>query len=72
MTNWTYWGFPLIPPLIVRKILLRNHVNEEEILKTGFKPPSSVTDRLLGLLSRCESIPQHLNGSSVMMLATRL
>jgi len=69
--TWTYWGLPLIPSLVARKILLHKRISDKEILEAGFRPPSSIINWLLGAVSRCERIPQHMNGSSVMMLATR-
>jgi hypothetical protein len=48
---------------------LRNAQDDQNILDSGFRPPNSLANTLLGLAARCEPIPQQLTGSSVMMIA---
>ncbi len=63
----SYWGLPLVPLLIARKIMLSlRKRTDAEILNSGFKPPSAFWNRALGLLARCEPLPQRLTGSSLM------
>ncbi|RYD84832.1 MAG: class I SAM-dependent methyltransferase [Verrucomicrobiaceae bacterium] len=70
--NWTYWGLPLIPLLHIRKWLLQRQSDEVEIMRSGFKPPSSVGNSLLGQLSRIEILPQRWKGASLMAVAEKV
>jgi SAM-dependent methyltransferase len=63
--EWSYWGAPLTPLLALRKVWLLTRPREKAIA-TGFDPGNPVMNRLLYGLSRCERIPQHLVGSSLM------
>ena len=58
----TYWGLPLVPLLLIRKAISLEYSNG----KAGFDPRSRALNSILGLLARCEPIPQKLFGSSVM------
>lgn len=62
---WSYWGAPLTPLLALRKLWLAARP-PKSVISTGFDPGSLVMDRLLFQLSRCEQVPQHLIGSSLM------
>jgi len=66
--DWTYWGFPLVPTLAVRKLWLMGKKNESEIISQGFDARSSVLNQALALLSRCEPLPQKLLGTSLMAI----
>ncbi|MFK5108742.1 hypothetical protein ACI394_29920, partial [Klebsiella pneumoniae] len=33
---WTYWGMPLIPPLLVRKFWLIGQRDQSKIISSGF------------------------------------
>lgn len=71
ITGWTYWGLPLIPSLLLRKLwLLRRH-DEDEIISSGFDPRSRIINAFLGLTSRCEPIPQRFLGTSLMAVLRR-
>ena len=61
----TYWGLPLIPLLILRRLwaLGRTH---EEVIATGLSDRGTLMNHLLLLLSGCEWIPQRLLGTSLM------
>jgi SAM-dependent methyltransferase len=63
--TWSYWGFPLTPLLIGRKIWLSIRSNGQTISE-GFSARGNAVNRMLFLLSRCERIPQHFFGSSLM------
>jgi precorrin-6B methylase 2 len=64
--DWTYWGLPLIPTLVLRKLWLMGRHNDDEIIREGFDSRGRFANRLLGLLSGFEVIPQKLAGSSLM------
>jgi hypothetical protein len=72
IANWSYWGLPLVPMLLLRKLCLagkRDLAGEREknqIITTGFSPRTKTLNRLLSLLSNCERIPQGLLGTSIM------
>jgi SAM-dependent methyltransferase len=58
----TYWGLPLIPLLLLRKVIRLDHSNG----KGGFDPRGVTINAILSLLARCEPIPQRFFGTSVM------
>jgi len=58
----TYWGFPLVPLLLARKLLILIKCDG----KAGFDPRGNVMNGLLSLLARCEKLPQGLLGTSLM------
>jgi SAM-dependent methyltransferase len=66
ITNWSYWGLPLLPLLALRTLWLLGRSNGNKIISAGFDSRTNTINRLLGLLSRCEPIPQRLAGSSLM------
>jgi SAM-dependent methyltransferase len=69
--GWTYWGRPLRPLLSLRKRRLRNVADEDEVLREGFSPRSSVVNYGLWLLSQAEMIPQQSSGASLMLVAQK-
>jgi hypothetical protein len=72
ITAWTYWGLPMLPLLILRKLWLLVHSNEN-VISTGFNSRGTFLNRALLWLSRCEPIPQKLTGTSLMaVLENRL
>ncbi len=66
ITNWTYWGLPLLPLVVLRKVWLSGSRDDAKIVSTGFDSRSRFINHMLRLLSRCEPIPQTLLGSSLM------
>ena len=66
VTDWTYWGFPLIPSLLLRKLWLLGHHEPDKIISSGFDPRSRTINALMRLISRCEPIPQKFLGTSLM------
>lgn len=66
ITNWSYWGMPLMPLLIVRKLWLAGRRDEADIISAGFDPRGNLMNRLLTRVSRCEPVPQKLFGTSLM------
>ena len=72
VTKWSYWGLPMVPALLLRKLWFmgkRDPIGQREkdqIISTGFSARSKALNRVLSLLSSCESIPQKFLGTSVM------
>jgi 2-polyprenyl-3-methyl-5-hydroxy-6-metoxy-1,4-benzoquinol methylase len=65
MIGCTYWGMPLYPVLLLRKLVLR-FSGEPAAYQRGFTPPNRLTNSLLRTLSRLEWTPQLLLGTSIM------
>jgi SAM-dependent methyltransferase len=68
--NITYWGLPMIPLLVLRRILSRGK-SEKEAMSQGFHPPSAAINALLGAVSSCEWVPHGVAGTSVMLVAKK-
>jgi SAM-dependent methyltransferase len=66
MGAWTYWGLPLAPSLLLRRLWLMGRTNHDEILSAGFGTRNETVNTLMGALARCEWIPQHLLGTSLL------
>ncbi len=64
--NWTFWGLPLVPSLIARKLWLMGKSDRDQIITAGFDSRSPAINNALGFLSRLEWIPQKLLGTSLM------
>lgn len=64
----TYWGFPLLPILIIRKLILAFSKNKNQTVNLGFKPSSNFVNYFLYHLSQLELIPQSISGTSLMVL----
>lgn len=50
-----YWGFTLVPLLLLRRWLPTVRLSDDEIVRRGFRPPSPCVNRLLGMVLRLES-----------------
>jgi SAM-dependent methyltransferase len=66
--NWTWWGFPLLPTLAARKLMLMGKRDQSKIISTGFDSKTPWLDKTLGTLARFERIPQKLIGTSLMAI----
>ena len=64
--NWTYWGLPLLPTLLLRKLWLMGKQGKDSIICAGFDSGSKSINRLMGMLASCELTPQRLIGTSLM------
>jgi len=64
--EWTYWGLPLVPTLMLRKLWLMGQHEQNRIITTGFDTQSTAINSVLLALSHCEWIPQRLMGTSLM------
>jgi len=67
----TYWGAALTPLLIARKALLALRRDGKNVISSGFDPGPPMVNFALGLLARCEPIPQMLLGTSLMVVAEK-
>ena len=68
--RWTYWGLPLVPTLMVRKLWLAGQHDQSKIITTGFDARAAWVNRTLGALAGCEWIPQKLLGTSLLAILT--
>lgn len=71
LTRWTYWGLPLTPLLWLRRLRLALTASNGDTIRKGFAPPGALANRLLLAGSRCEPIPQHAYGTSLMAVLER-
>lgn len=65
IARYTYWGLPLMPLLVMRKLWMLARSGDGAIA-AGFETGGPVRDCALLWLSRCEPIPQRLIGTSLM------
>jgi SAM-dependent methyltransferase len=61
---WTYWGFPLLPLLAARNLLVR-FKPEDSVIETGFSVRSPLVNGALRFLSTLEGRRNHLCGTSL-------
>jgi SAM-dependent methyltransferase len=66
--DWTYWGLPLVPTLLLRKLWLLGNHDHDKILSAGFDSGTGIINSLMGMLATCEPIPQTLLGTSLMSI----
>ena len=64
--KWTYWGLPLTPTLLFRKVWLKPHGDQHENYSAGFGNSSGVLNAALGFAAQFEFIPQQIAGTSLM------
>ena len=62
----SYWGLPLVPLVILRKMWLARSYGDANAVAVGFDSRIKVVDRTLGWLSSCELLPQKMVGTSAM------
>ena len=67
---WSYWGLMMVPVLAARKLWV-SKLASEDVYSAGFQSSSGALNRLLLAASRCEPIPQHITGSSLMVVLER-
>jgi hypothetical protein len=70
-TACTYWGAPLFPVALLRKWFLDHVHSGEDTVSAGMKPTAPGSNTALGLLARCEKLPQRSFGTSVMAVFRR-
>jgi 2-polyprenyl-3-methyl-5-hydroxy-6-metoxy-1,4-benzoquinol methylase len=66
ITKWSYWGLPLVPTLVLRRLWLLGNHDKDTLISAGFSSRTNVVNRLLGLAAMCEPIPQRFLGTSLM------
>jgi SAM-dependent methyltransferase len=71
LQEWSYWGLPLVPALLLRKIWLLGKRDQSKIITAGFDSRSSAINKMMGLVSRCEWLPQKVLGTSLMAVFSR-
>ena len=64
----SYWGLPLVPVLMLRKLLLTRSYGDANAVAVGFDSRNKAINRMLGWLSSCEIVPQRILGTSVMAI----
>ena len=69
--DWTYWGLPLAPSLMVRKLWLIGKQDRDNIISSGFDTRSRWINRAMGSLAKLEWIPQRLVGTSLLAVLKR-
>jgi len=70
VVSWTFWGLPLLPAALARKVLVRG-ADDQDVIRLGFQPPGALANRAMGLVARLEPIPQSFFGTSLMALFRR-
>jgi 2-polyprenyl-3-methyl-5-hydroxy-6-metoxy-1,4-benzoquinol methylase len=66
LKQWSYWGLPLIPALVLRKLWLLGQHDKDKIISEGFDSRNKFIDGCLHALSKCEPISQKLAGTSLL------
>jgi len=69
--TWTYWGLPLVPVLLLRKLWLLGQRDQSKIISAGFDSRSSAVNKLMHLMSKIEPLPQRILGTSLMAVLQR-
>ena len=72
--SYTYWGLPLMPLLILRKVLLglqRNKNGQKNVIPLRFDPGGDARNAMFRFLSRLEFVPQKIMGTSLMATLSR-
>jgi len=62
---WSFWGLPLVPLAIARKLTV-SRAARDNVIRRGFEPPGRLVNRTLALLSRIEPLPQKVYGTSLL------
>ena len=70
--KWTYWGLPLVPVLMLRKLWVMGKKNKKTVVSAGMDTRTPTVNGILGAVSRCEMIPNKLLGTSLMAILERL
>jgi 2-polyprenyl-3-methyl-5-hydroxy-6-metoxy-1,4-benzoquinol methylase len=66
VTKWTYWGLPLMPTLLFRRLFLPAKEIHEQHYSRGFGAGNRIVNDMLGVVARLEIIPQGIGGTSLM------
>jgi 2-polyprenyl-3-methyl-5-hydroxy-6-metoxy-1,4-benzoquinol methylase len=71
LMEWSYWGLPLVPAALVRKLWLLGERDQNKIIAAGFDSRSETINHMMGLVSRFEWLPQKILGTSLMAAFSR-
>jgi SAM-dependent methyltransferase len=71
LADWTYWGLPLAPALMIRKLWPMRKRDHIKTITTGFDPGAKWINSFLKVLCHFEWIPQKLLGTSLMAVLRR-
>lgn len=66
LKQWSYWGLPLLPSLLVRKVWLMGQRDQGHVIRAGFAVRTAALNKMMKFLSRGEVIPQTILGTSLM------
>lgn len=68
-----YWGMSLVPLVALRKLLTRRDWSDDNVIRSGFRPPAPVINSALRLVMRTETRLLHRPpvGSSLLLAARR-
>jgi len=66
LLEWSYWGLPMTPVLLVRKLRPMGSDGGGKAYSAGFDMRTANLNRTMGLLAKCEVLPQKLLGTSLM------
>lgn len=69
--QWTYWGLPLVPMLVLRKLWLLGQHDKDKIISKGFDSRGKFINNLVSAVSRCEPVPQEFLGIALMAVLER-
>lgn len=67
--SWSFWGASLLPLLFARKMLLRKP--NSKTVRNGFSVSNYFFNEILYFLSNIEYLPNHIFGSSLMVIAQK-
>jgi SAM-dependent methyltransferase len=67
----SYWGLPLVPAVLLRKLWLLGERDQNKAVTVGFDSRSSAINKIMELISRCEWLPQKVLGTSLMAVFSR-
>jgi len=70
MVNYTYWGLPLYPVLVARKMILWK-LQGGGHYEAGFQPARAWVNSLMRMASRVEYLPQRVVGISLLGVAVK-
>ncbi|MFL6516321.1 MAG: class I SAM-dependent methyltransferase [Chthoniobacterales bacterium] len=70
MVNYTYWGLPLYPVLVARKMILGTLYRGRRYT-AGFRPAGAWVNSIMRIVSRLEYLPQRILGISLLGVAVK-
>jgi len=71
VSKWTYWGLPLTPTLLFRRIWMRSRQPQAKSYSAGFGESTGFVNTMLGFTTKFEFIPQTIAGTSLMAVVQK-